>query len=249
MEPRYANVARLLVEAIASGHHPVGSILPNELDLAEQFGVSRSTMRAAMRELQASGLISRRRSAGTRVEALTPPRSGIGFTQALSSIEAVQQFGIESERSVQTVADIVADDDLSLALGCRPGRKWLHISSLRLVPGDASRTPICWTDVYIDSVFAPEVRSRLDGYRGIFGTLLEEISGRKVTEIRQEIRAIGVPKQLSGPLKAKADTHALEIRRQYVFSAGEIAEVSLSVHPADRFIYTTRLTRQDGSDG
>lgn len=245
METRYAYVARMLTEAIAAGHHPVGSVLPNEFELAEQFTVSRSTVRAAMRELQASGLVSRKKNVGTRVEAVSPQRGAGGFTQALGSIEAVQQFGVETERHVQRVAEIVADDSLADELGCRPGRRWLCISSLRLIPGDATRTPICWTDVYIDAAFAAETRSRMAGHRDIFGTLVEQISGRQFSEIRQTINAVGVPEDKAVPLKAQPGAHALSIRRQYLFSSNEMAEVSLSIHPADRYSYTTRLTRHE----
>ncbi|HEU0150171.1 MAG TPA: UTRA domain-containing protein, partial [Bradyrhizobium sp.] len=181
---------------------------------------------------------------GTRVEALTPDRSGGGFTQALGTIEAVQQFGTETERHVQRVADVVADDDLADSLGCRPGRRWLCISSLRLIPGDATRTPICWTDVYIDGAFADEVRTRMPGHHEIFGTLIEKISGRRFAEIRQDISAVGVPQEVAEPLKAAAGAHALSIRRQYLFTSNEMAEVSLSIHPADRYRYSTRLMRQ-----
>ncbi|WP_315835006.1 GntR family transcriptional regulator [Bradyrhizobium prioriisuperbiae] len=247
METRYAYVARALAEAIADGRHPVGSVLPNEFELAEQFAVSRSTVRAAMRELQASGLVSRKKSAGTRVEAVAPSRSAAGYTQALGSVEAVQQFGVETERHVQAVAEIVTDDELAVRLGCRPGRRWLRISSLRLSPGDISQTPICWTDVYIDAVFADEVKARMDRHRGIFSTLVENISGRRIGEIRQDIKAVGISEQLAGPLKAVTGAHALEIRRQYILSPGDMAEVSLSIHPADRYSYTMRLMRQDAA--
>lgn len=245
METRYAYVARLLTEAIAGGRYPIGSVLPNEFELAEQFAVSRSTVRAAMRELQASGLVSRKRNAGTRVEALTPERSAGGFTQALESIEAVQRFGVETERHVQRVGEVVADDALARDLGCRPGRRWLRISSLRMIPGDATKTPICWTDVYIDDAFGREVRSRMTGHRDIFGTLVEKISGRRFSEIRQDIRAVGVSNDMAEPLKVAPGAHALAIRRQYLFSSNEIAEVSLSIHPADRYSYSTRLMRKD----
>jgi GntR family transcriptional regulator len=245
LETRYAYVARALTEAIGDGRHPIGSVLPNEFELAEQFSVSRSTVRAAMRELQASGLVSRKRNAGTKVEAMSPQRAPGGFTQALGSIEAVQQFGVETERHVQRVAEIVTDDALARALGCQPGRRWLCISSLRLIPNDETRTPICWTDVYIDGAFADEVRARMDGHRDIFGTLVEQISGRRFSEIRQDISAVGVPVDKADALKAERGAHALSIRRQYLFSSNEMAEVSLSVHPADRYSYTTRLTRQD----
>ncbi|MET0907406.1 MAG: GntR family transcriptional regulator [Tardiphaga sp.] len=243
LEKRYAWVARALTEAIADGRHPVGSVLPTEFELAEQFAVSRSTVRAAMQELQASGLVSRKRNAGTRVEAATPTRSSDGFTQALNTIEAVQQFGAETERHVQRIVDVVADSELANQLGCRPGRRWLCISSLRLIPGDATRTPICWTDVYIDGAFADEVRAKMSHHHEIFGTLVEKISGRRFVEIRQDISAIGVSKGMAEPLKAEAGAHALAIRRQYLFASGELAEVSLSVHPADRFRYSTRLLR------
>ncbi len=245
METRYAYVARVLAEAIAGGRHPIGSVLPNEFELAEQFDVSRSTVRAAMRELQASGLVSRKRNAGTRVEAVSSQRSAGGFTQALGSIEAVQQFGVETERRVQRVTDVVSDDELSRALGCRPGRRWLCISSLRLVPGDATRPPICWTDVYIDSSFAREVRARMNDHPQIFGTLVEKISGRRFSEIRQDIHAVGVSEDLAKPLMTMPGTHALAIRRQYLFNPNEIAEISMSVHPAGRFSYTSRLTREN----
>jgi DNA-binding GntR family transcriptional regulator len=232
------------MEAIADGRYPVGSLLPNEFELSEQFAVSRSTVRAAMRELQTSGIVSRKRNAGTRVEASSPQHSATGFTQSLGSIEAVQQFGVETERHVQRVADIVADEKLSSALGCQPGRRWLRISSLRMIPEDATKKPICWTDVYIDDAFAREVRARMDSHSDIFGTLVEKISGRRFSEIRQNISAVGISRDLAEPLKVAPGAHALSIRRQYLFSSNEMAEVSLSIHPADRYSYCTRLTRQ-----
>lgn len=244
METRYAYVARALTEAITEGRHPVGSLLPNEHELAEQFGVSRSTVRAAMRELQASGLISRKRNAGTRVEAQPSQSSMGGFSQTLGSIEAVQQFGVQTERHVQQVADVVADDALARTLGCRPGRRWLCISSLRLIPGDETQMPICWTDVYIDAAFAADVRARMEGFPYIFGMLVEQISGRRFMEIRQDIHAVGVPGERAEALKAPAGSPALAIRRQYLFGSSEVAQVSMSFHPADRYSYSMRLTRQ-----
>jgi DNA-binding GntR family transcriptional regulator len=52
METRYAYVARFdSLRKYCFGRHPVGSILPKELELAEQFKVSRATVRAALSEL------------------------------------------------------------------------------------------------------------------------------------------------------------------------------------------------------
>ena len=72
-ETRYAKVARDLVQGIGDGRFSVGSTLPTELELCEQYGASRHTIRAAIRELQELGMVSRRKKAGTRVESTSAP--------------------------------------------------------------------------------------------------------------------------------------------------------------------------------
>ena len=62
-------VADSLRARIRQGEWPVSALLPNETDLCGAYGVSRSTVREAMRTLQAEGLLARRRGAGTVVTA------------------------------------------------------------------------------------------------------------------------------------------------------------------------------------
>lgn len=243
MQTRYANIARELAEGIATGRYPVGSLMPPELELADEFAVSRSTIRAAMRELQATGLISRRKSIGTRVEAAGPPREQPGFFQAIGSVEEVQQFGAATIRRPVASTEIVADDDLGQRLGVRPGSKWLRISSLRLWRDRADDPPVCWTDVYVGADFSAGVLGRLDQTSGLISDLIEEISGRRILEIRQDIRAIAVSETLAEALKADGGSPGLEVRRQYLLSPSTLAEISISVYPGPRFTYSTRLTR------
>ena len=68
-EPAHRSVARLLGIAIATGHRSPGQILPSEIELAEELGLSRSVIREALRTLSAKGLIESRPKAGTRVRA------------------------------------------------------------------------------------------------------------------------------------------------------------------------------------
>jgi DNA-binding FadR family transcriptional regulator len=60
-------IARTLGIAIVTGQHEPGTILPSEVELAEQFHVSRSAIRESMRMLTAKGLVESRPKAGTRV--------------------------------------------------------------------------------------------------------------------------------------------------------------------------------------
>jgi DNA-binding FadR family transcriptional regulator len=57
--PAYQVVSEKIREAILEGRIQAGSLLPTETELAEQFGVTRSTVREAIRLLEQSGLLGR----------------------------------------------------------------------------------------------------------------------------------------------------------------------------------------------
>lgn len=65
--PAHKMLARRIGIAIVTGTHQPGSILPGEIELAEQLGVSRSVIREALRMLSAKGLVASKPKAGTRV--------------------------------------------------------------------------------------------------------------------------------------------------------------------------------------
>jgi DNA-binding FadR family transcriptional regulator len=65
--PAHVTLARTLGIAIVTGDYPSGTVLPGELELAGQFGVSRSVIRESLRMLSAKGLVESRPKAGTRV--------------------------------------------------------------------------------------------------------------------------------------------------------------------------------------
>ena len=70
-EPTYRKVASAISARIIDRTLERGAALPSELDLAHQFGVNRSTVREALRELESSGLIARGR--GTKRMVVASP--------------------------------------------------------------------------------------------------------------------------------------------------------------------------------
>ncbi|MDE2218933.1 MAG: FadR family transcriptional regulator [Gammaproteobacteria bacterium] len=60
-EPAYRKVAAALLERITDRTLSAGERLPPELELARQFGVNRSTVREALRELESAGMVRRQR--------------------------------------------------------------------------------------------------------------------------------------------------------------------------------------------
>ncbi len=65
--PLYAQVEAALAAKIADGTFAVGSRLPNEEGLTEQFAVSRTTIRQTIQNLVRRGLVEVRRGKGTFV--------------------------------------------------------------------------------------------------------------------------------------------------------------------------------------
>ena len=241
-ETRYAQVARNLAEGITSGRFQVGSLLPTELELCERFGASRHTVRAALRELQALGLVSRRKRVGTRVE--SAQASG-GYNESLASLEDLVQLAATHVRAVQRIDDVVADRALARELGCRAGTRWLRISSLRQEEKNPA-PPIGWTDVYVDSAYADLRKIVRKSPSVLISSMIESRFGRRIAEVRQTIEAATVPEALAEPLRVEPGSPALKIVRHYLDEAGEVFEVSISVHPVGRFRFTMRLKRDRG---
>lgn len=52
---------------VIAGRYPVGSVLPNDSELIEQFNVSRTVLREALKTLEAKGLLEARPKVGTKV--------------------------------------------------------------------------------------------------------------------------------------------------------------------------------------
>ena len=62
--PLYKQIVRALSDSIANGTYRPGDKLPTEAELIEQFGVSRITVRSAIKEMEDAGLVERARGKG-----------------------------------------------------------------------------------------------------------------------------------------------------------------------------------------
>lgn len=238
MKKRYPDIVSELLSDLRRGRFRVGELLPSEAELCERFGTSRSTIRSAMAELDRLGLIERRQGAATRVLSLEPPPT---YVHSMTATGDLMQFAGPSRRRVREMIPIVADEALAKRLDGRPGRRWLLIRQTRHIDGE--ETPVGWTDVYLSEDHAG-IGPDIPDYPGLIYALLEERRGVVITEIRQSIRAIPMPPHLAGVLRADPGGGALELRRQYRDREGVSQIVSLSVLPAETYVYEITLHRR-----
>src|SRR6266436_9690029 len=88
--PLYAVLEAQIAGGIAGGEFPVGSRLPTEDDLVQRFAVSRTTVRKAIQNLLARGLIEIRRGTGTFV---TQPKITQDLTELTGFVEDMEALG------------------------------------------------------------------------------------------------------------------------------------------------------------
>lgn len=100
---------------LADGEIGPGDRLPSERELAERYGVGRSSVREALRELEILGLVESRQGAGTYVRAassrdlMAPFRSIVALSEA--AVADVLAFRRMFEPEVAAMAARNADDD------------------------------------------------------------------------------------------------------------------------------------------
>jgi DNA-binding GntR family transcriptional regulator len=237
--PLYLQLAQDLKAEIASGKIPVGENLPTELELAEKYSASRYTVRAAIAELQAMGLVSRKKKSGTKVESAS---TSSAYKQTVGSIEDLTAFGVSHAREIQRIENIVCTKKLAEELGCSIGKEWQKLTSLRYGDSD-SELPICITEIYIDSKFT-EVGKIAKKHPGqLISNIIEQRYGKAISEIKQEVIPILLSKDQAHQLKAADGELGLKIIRSYMDTANEVFEVTVTTHPADRYTFITKLRR------
>ncbi|WP_410481638.1 GntR family transcriptional regulator [Pseudomonas plecoglossicida] len=241
---RYATVAKDLLEGITSGRYPVGSLLPTEFELCELYGVSRHTVRAAIDQLLAQGLVSRRKRIGTRVEANSPPS---GYSQSLASVAELAHLADTQQRQLQGVRHLVADLSEAARLGLVPGEHYFCLSSTR-VDRLHNAPPLGWTDVYAQQDYAAVIDLAREHPDQLIAGLIEQHYGRAIAVVDQQVRAVLLSAEMAQRLKAEAGAPGLKIIRHYREENGDLMAVSETVHPDDRFTLVTQM-RRDRSPG
>jgi GntR family transcriptional regulator len=235
--PRYLVLAKTLQDAIQSGAYPVGALLPTEVDMAKNYGVSRQTVRQAISLLRQQNMLSARKGVGTRVEAKTGARR---FSYSSGSVTELLELAHDSDLSIESREDIVARGALASELGYRSGHKLLHLGCKRTVEGELK--PLSWVDVYIDGRVAPRLRLPPVLHSALF-LIVQKQTGEIVDEILQEIRATLVSERMAERLDAEPGSPALEITRRYFSTGRRLIQVSVNTLPGERFFYSVAITR------
>jgi GntR family transcriptional regulator len=231
--PRYAQVAADLRAAIRRGDFGPDEQIPTEAELCAQYGVSRFTVREALRQLQNERLIRRKRGSGTVVEA----EGGDSLRQSLSDVKELLQYAAGSTFEFAAKGEVVLSAKVARELCVAAGERWFLFTGLRVMAGH--HRPIAATEAYVHRDLAPIIPRLRAG--GTIFQQIERLSGRHIARVTQDIRAIGAGAKDAALLGVPRRSPCLRILRCYFDSDGRLVEMSSSVHPGDLFTYSMHI--------
>ena len=133
---------------IRARDYVAGAQIPNEANLAAEFGVARATVNRALRALADEGFLERRRKAGTRVAAAPVRKAVLPIPVLRLEIEAT---GAAYGYRLLTREDAPPPSDVAAAMGIAEGRVLLHLVSLHR----AGSRPVVLEDRWVDPVTVP----------------------------------------------------------------------------------------------
>lgn len=152
--PLYFQVAQELERLIESGDLPVGTRLDNEIALADQLGLSRTTMRRAIQHLVDRGLLVRRRGVGTQVV-----RPKVRRPLELTSLhDDLVKAGRKPRTEVLSFRVQPATDSAAHALGVPEGTEVYAVERLRY----ADEEPLALLHNYLPASRVGLTREDLD---------------------------------------------------------------------------------------
>jgi GntR family transcriptional regulator len=213
---------RLQIELAALiSHAEGGQRLPSEPDLARQMGVSRATLREAMRTFEAQGLIRRRQGAGTFVVGHAPVLDA--GLEVLESVETMAvRLGLKVTVSDLRVERVFADQTLSAGLNVSLGTALTRVE--RVIRTDSRPVAFLVDTLPEEILHAGDVPAVFHG--SVLDFLLNR--GEGLTNARANISAIGAPAEVARAIEIQRGDVLLHFNSQIFDTTGRIVTYSYS---------------------
>ncbi len=248
--PRYVEIADEIVLQIRQGVLKPGDTVPSESELMDRYGVSGGTIRRAMTEVRASGLVETRHGKGSTVKDRPPVRhrSSDRFRRSLrrggkaAYLAESEQSGATAKVSVLYIGPVEAPEDIAERLGVEAGAKVLARRRLYFrngTPVETATSYLPW-DVAKD---IPELFAENPGGGGIYARL--EDHGHEFAEYVETLQARPASKAESSELALSPGAPVIHLIRNAVTVDGRVVEACDTLMAADQFVFTYRIPAVD----
>ncbi len=225
----YMQLQDWLREAIASGQLAPNEAISTERELAEQFGVSRITVRKAVDGLVYEGLLTRRQGAGTFVAA----RVEKSYSKMTSFTEDMLSRGrVPSSQWLSKAAGTVNPEE-AISMGLSPGTMVYRFNRMRFADG---------TSMGLDYSTVPaDCLPSLDSVEESLYAALEANGNRPVRAL-QRLRAVAFNAEQARLLEIPVGSPGLLIERRGFLADGRPVEYTQSYYRGDSYDLMSELS-------
>jgi len=231
--PLHAQAETLLRELIKAPEYQSGKLLPNEVDLAKDLGISRTTLRQAINKLVFEELLIRKKRMGTKV---AHPKMSLKSMNWLSFSQEMRARGMVVKNYELHISWVSPDEHIANFFDIDMDKKILKMERLR---GN-----IIEPFVYFISYFHPRIG--LTGNEDFSRPLYEMLENEHSTIAdlsKEEISSRTADKFLANKLEIDTGSPVL-FRKRYVFDQEDRPmEYNIGYYKADSFVYTIESRR------
>ncbi len=201
---------------------PAGERLPSEPQLAKQLGVSRATLREAMRSFEGQGLIRRRQGIGTFVVGRTQViETGLEVLQSIETL--AEKIGLQVAMGDLKIKQIRAVAETAQALKVEVNTPLIHVS--RVIT--AENRPVA----YLIDILPDNMLTETDLEQGFTGSVLDLLLRRGTPPLRDsfaEINAVAAPAEIARSLEIQRGDVLLMFQANLYDESGRVVIYSKS---------------------
>ncbi|GAB3357891.1 GntR family transcriptional regulator [Amycolatopsis echigonensis] len=234
-QPLWRQLQQRLLVRIRAGEFD--SAFPGELALADEYSVSRQTVRQALRELRADGTLIAERGRQPRVAAAAEIQQPLGALYSLFA--AVEEAGLD-QHSVVRRLDIRADAVVAERLSLEGSTPLLYLERLRLAGND----PLAVDRVWLPADLARPLLDADFQHTSLYGELHRR-TGVRLDHGEEQIRAV-VPTRAERTLLGCGETVGAFSIGRLGTSAGKRIEWRHTLVRGDRFALTAEFSGRTG---
>ncbi|CAB5511686.1 HTH-type transcriptional repressor NagR [Achromobacter anxifer] len=233
--PLYARVETALAAEITAGSLSPGSQLPTEDQLIQRFAVSRTTVRKAVENLVARGLVEIRRGKGTFV---TEPKLTQALTGLSGFVEDMEALGRRATARLLDKRPVPATEDVARQLGVARGAMVYRIERVRLADGVA----LSFDETYLPLDIGEKVASNDLEAEPIFD-LLELRYDLPLIEAEYQLEAVTADERVALALGIAAGSPIFLIERTSYTEGQRPVDYEKLYYRGDLIRFSTRLSR------
>lgn len=234
-KPLYRQIADAIRERITRGELKAGDALPTEAALQTEYGVSRVTVRQALKQLTEQKVIESIQGSGSYVK---EERVNYDIYQLTSFYEKIADRHVQTHSEVRVFEVITADDSLREKLQLQTGEKVWHIKRVRFLKQKPMALEETWMPL---SLFPDLTWSVMEGSKYHF---IEETKKLVIDRSEQEVLPILPDAETIDALELAPGKPILEKISRGFLSDGRIFEYSRNAFKSDDYRFTLVARRQ-----